>query len=120
MLEQVKIQGQTLGKGLHNYLAQKEGLARSTGTANTQQLAADSAGKKSGGSENFDQLRGILDPDDQRIERLHRENMNHLERSVGDLSKRMGLAIDQFYSRSIDAIRDVKGKTLMHRDPYIP
>ena len=54
----------------------------------------DAANDIGGASDNFDRLRGILDQDDPRFERLHRKNIQFMERSVATLSNKMGLAID--------------------------
>ena len=48
---------------------------RANATA-ASQSAGDAATSEAGTeSENFDRLRGILDSDDPRFERLHRENI---------------------------------------------
>ena len=94
---QALLYGQTSGRGLKSYLDKKEKKVRagtSAASKSTAEGAVTSAGAE---SENFDRLRGILDSDDPRFERLHRENIQHLERGVEDLSNNMGLAIDQFY-----------------------
>ena len=67
--------GQTSGKGLKSLLAQKERKMRANASA-ASQSAGDAATSEAGTeSENFDRLRGILDSDDPRFERLHRENI---------------------------------------------
>ena len=71
-------------------------------------------------SENFDRLRGILDSDDPRFERLHRENIQHLERGVEALSNNMGLAIDKFYSSTTETYRDIRHQSNFAREAIIP
>lgn len=57
---------------------------------------------------NFDRLRGILDSDDPRVERLQKESIKHLEQGVAALSSNMGLAIDQFYAKTNETYREIR------------
>ena len=74
---QALIYGQTSGKGLKTVLAQKERNLQASSNSNIAQTAGEGASGGEGGSEsaNFDRLRSILDSDDPRFERLHKENI---------------------------------------------
>ena len=58
-------------------LAQKERNLNASSNSNIAQTTGEGATGGEGASEsaNFDRLRGILDSDDPRFERLHKENI---------------------------------------------
>ena len=69
---------------------------------------------------NFDRLRGILDSDDPRVERLQKESIKHLEQGVAALSSNMGLAIDQFYAKTNETYREIRHLNIFQRESEIP
>lgn len=87
--------GATAGRGLFSYLNKKDKLKRESGVAGND-AAGDSAPLGC-----FDRLRGILDPDDKRVESLQREGIQSISQGVAALSNNLGLATDQFYSKTI-------------------
>ena len=68
---QALIYGQTSGKGLRSHLIQKEKQIKANASVNSLAPSGVAANEASAESENFDRLRGILDSDDPRFERLH-------------------------------------------------
>ena len=112
--------GQTSGKGLKATLARKERSIRAKTSGASKSAGDEAAGEAGPESECFDRLRGILDSDDSRFERLHRENIQHLERGVAALSGNMGLAIDQYYAKATETYRDIRHQTNFAREAIIP
>ena len=100
--EQVKaLQYGKASQGLKTYLSKKQRNIRTAATGATKPGGADPAASQEGQERhNFDRLCGILDQDDPRFERLHKENIQHLQRGVEALTNNMGLAVDQFYSKT--------------------
>ena len=78
------------------------------------------ANETSATNDNFDRLRGILDSDDPRFEKLHRKNIHFMEKSIAALSNKMGLAVDQFYARTIETYRDIRHQSNFGREGIIP
>ena len=62
----------------------------------------------------------MLDSDDPRFERLHRENIQHLKQGVESLSNNMGLAIDNFFSMTNETYRDIRHQANFSKDSLIP
>lgn len=112
--------GITSGKGLKSYLAAKQKSMDNKATAGNKQAADDAANSDSKDSLNFERMSGILDSDDPRFARLHRENLNNLQRGVEALSNHMGLAIDQFYATANETYRDIRHQANFSKDSLIP
>ena len=107
--------GQTAGSGLLAYLSKKDRRMRAANGASGEEASSDSAPLGS-----FDRLRGILDPDDKRVESLQREGIQAVSHGVAALSNNLGLSTDEFYAKTIQMYRDMRHQSYFGREAFMP